>query len=138
MLLFSVRIKCPLENTHISSFIYLSAWLLRNFTLYLKYFVFISTSCILSCCSSLLLQLGVLPVSRLPWLPVHHGVRSPRRRVQTLQGVGLPRSVLPGAVAASDPAVRPAAASPSLPLFTSSSSFFLPPFTLSFQHLQML
>ena len=91
---------------------------------------------------SLLLQLGVLPVSRLPWLPVHHGVRSSWWRVQTLQRVGLPCSVLPGAVGASNPAMRPAASSspptarslpppPPLPLS-------LPPFTQSFQHFLVL
>lgn len=73
----------------------------------------------------LLLQLGLLPVSRLPWLPVHHGVWSTWWRVQTLQRVGLPCSVLPGAVAASNPAMRAAGSSPNLPVFT-SPSFLLP------------
>lgn len=73
-------------------------------------------------CSLLLLQLGVLPVPWLPWLPVHHGERPSRRRVQTLQRVGLPCSVVPGAITASSPAMRPAASSPNLSLFTSSSS----------------
>ncbi len=58
---------------------------LRNQTLHLASMV----TCRLSVPISLA---GMLPVSWFPWLPVHYGVRLPRRRVQALQGVRLPRS----------------------------------------------
>lgn len=56
-------------------------------------------------CPPLSPQLGVLSVPWLPWIPVYHGVRSPRWRVQTLEGVGLPCPDFPSAVHPSNPAV---------------------------------
>uniref|UniRef100_A0A8D8P4C4 (northern house mosquito) hypothetical protein n=1 Tax=Culex pipiens TaxID=7175 RepID=A0A8D8P4C4_CULPI len=55
----------------------------------------------------------MLPVSWLPWLPVPDGVRLPRRRVQALQGVRLPRSDPSDPVYPQDPALRGTSPPPS-------------------------
>lgn len=51
-------------------------------------------------------QLRVLPVPWLPWPPVHLGVWLPRRRVQVLPRVWLPRPDSPDPVHQENPALR--------------------------------
>merc|ERR1712168_487541 len=51
-------------------------------------------------------SLCVLPVPWLPWLPVHHGVGLPRRRVQVLPRVRIPLPDSPDPVHQEDSALR--------------------------------
>lgn len=55
----------------------------------------------------LFFQLGLLPVSRVPRLPVRPGGRPPRRRLQALERVGFARPDLPDPVHQACPAVAP-------------------------------
>lgn len=78
-------------------------------------------------CFGVFLQLCVLSVPWIPWPPVHHGMRLPRRRVQMLPWVWLPRPDSPDPVHQEDPALKRKKNCFAAP-------FPPPPFSLSLTH----